>query len=113
MNKHKHGATTNVFGMVVPQGSIFLERLPKKLNDSMCAAPTSPIQFGWGVHIIEGPNKTALSCATAVVIALSFVISVLYAVFAKSQESGFGIGQWLVAVGAAGTTALYYHWTET
>lgn len=97
----------------MPQtSSIFSERLPKKLNDSISAALMSPMQFGLGVHILEGPNKTMLSCAMFVDILISFAVSVLYAIFGETEESGFGIGQWLVAVCAAGTTDWYYHCTE-
>lgn len=100
-------------GIVLPQDSIFLDRLPKKLNDSVLAAPKSPMQFDWGVQIIEGPNKSALSWAMLTGLLLSLVVSVLYAYFWKTSESGFGIGQWLVGVLAAGMTALYFQWTET
>ena len=93
--------------------TIFLERLPKKLDESILAGSNSSMRFGWGVHIIEGPNKVALSWTTFAGLALSFVVSALYAHFRHTQEQGFGIGQWMVAVIGAAMAALYFQWAET
>lgn len=41
---------------------------------------------------------------------LSGVVSVVYAVVMKSEEQGFGIGQWIVAVLSTALVALYYQW---
>lgn len=92
-------------------GSIFLDRLPKKIGGSILSENV-PHTFGWGVHIIEGPNKVALSWALVASIVASFVISVMYAVIAKTQEQGFGIGQWFMAVITAVMAALYFQWME-
>ena len=92
----------------------FLNRLPKKVGRSIVSeGGSSDLPFGWGVHIIEGPNKVVLSCIAFVGILLSFVISVTYAIIAKTQEQGFGIGQWFGAMLVAGLSALYFHWDET
>lgn len=64
--------------------------------------------LGWGVHIVEGPNKVALSLAVFAGIGLSFIVSVLYAIIAKTQEQGFGIGSCMMASSAAIIAALYY-----
>lgn len=71
------------------------------------------VVFGWGVHIIEGPNKVALSWATFIGLCLSFVVSIFYSKLMNTQEQGFGIGQWMVAVLATGMAALYFQWVET
>lgn len=92
--------------------SIYLERLPKKLEPSMYHLQSQELVFGWGLHIIEGPNKAALSWACFVILLLSFIVSVIYAIVMKTQEQGFGIGQWMVAVLCTALTALYYQWEE-
>lgn len=112
MNHCKKSDAVNASGITLPEDAIFLERLPKKLNESMFTGPRSPMQFGWGVHIIEGPDKVILSIATFVGLLLSFVVSILYAHFYKTEESGVGIGQWIVAAIAAGMAALYFQCTE-
>ena len=99
----------------VHKSSTFLNRLPKKIGCSIFAVgdEMDQISYGWGVHIIEGPNKTAMGWTLVTGVLLSFVISVLYAMAAKSQEQGFGIGQRLIAVVATVMGALYFQWTET
>jgi hypothetical protein len=112
MNTHKHGNPANSAGISL-HTSIFLRRLPKKTGTSILAGQQPALQFGWGVHIIEGPNKVALSWITFLSLALSFVFSALYSHFWHTQEQGFGIGQWMVAVLSAAIAALYFQWAET
>lgn len=92
--------------------STYLERLPKKLETSMYQLQPEGLTFGWGIHIIEGPNKAILSWACCLILLSSFVVSVTYAVVMKTQEQGFGIGQWMVAVLSAALSALYYQWED-
>jgi len=95
----------------IHSASIFLNRLPKKIGSQVLPRDESEA-FGWGVHIIEGPNKVTLCWALVAGIVASFVVSVLYAVIAKTQEQGFGIGQWFMAVVTAVMAALYFQWME-
>ncbi|KAF2185911.1 HET-domain-containing protein [Zopfia rhizophila CBS 207.26] len=113
MNKHKHGDPTKPTGISLHSDAIFLKRLPKKVGTSILASQQSTLQFGWGVHIIEGPNKVALSWTTFFGLALSFAVSMLYCHFWHTQEQGFAIGQWMVAVLGAAMAALYFQWAET
>ncbi|KAI1269239.1 hypothetical protein F5Y18DRAFT_179453 [Xylariaceae sp. FL1019] len=86
------------------QENIFLQRLPKKMGASIWQQPTNSmtgsqtISYGWGVQIIEGPNKKIMSLLLILGTLFSFLVSVLFVVLAKSQEQGFGIGQWILAV---------------
>ena len=59
---------------------------------------------------IEGPNKALLLWIVCAILVLSGVVSVVYAVVMKSEEQGFGIGQWIVAVLSTALAALYYQW---
>ena len=91
----------------------FLKRLPKKLETSILSeGGVSELPFGWGVHIIEGPNTALISWIVFAVLLLSFVVSVVFAKSANTQEQGFGIGQWLVAVLSAALAAAYFQMAE-
>jgi hypothetical protein len=93
--------------------NIWMNRMPKKLNDSMSKQDTqNGPHMGWGVHIIEGPNKSFVALIFAMSIILSFFVSVLWAVCMRTQESGFGIGQWMVAALTAGFSAFYFNLAE-
>lgn len=95
------------------QSRLFLDRLPKKLNTSMfVGGQPDQLNLGWGVHIIEGPNKKAISMCVFGVVVASFIVSLTYSLVIHSQESGFGIGQWIVAVGTVGLSAIYFQLSE-
>jgi hypothetical protein len=92
---------------------IFLSRLPKKMNTSMRGQERhDQINLGWGVHIIEGPNKKAISLGLFVTVLLSFIVSLSYSIATHTTESGFGIGQWIVATLTVGLSAVYFHVSE-
>ncbi|SMQ46735.1 unnamed protein product [Zymoseptoria tritici ST99CH_3D7] len=93
------------------RSNLFCTRLPKKLGSSMqsSGAGIDDLSFGWGVHISEGPNKAVLSGLAAVLILFSFFVSVVYDIVAHGKESGFAIGQWIVAAGTAVMGAAYFH----
>lgn len=87
--------------------------MPKKLGTSVLnQSDASKLQLGWGVHIIEGPNKPVLAWSVAAVLVVSLSVSVVYDVTMKSGESGFAIGQWLVGVLATVLAAVYFHLSE-
>jgi hypothetical protein len=56
------------------------------------------LAFGWGVHILDGPNHAVLGLLLAIGVAVAFVISGMVVGFAKTQEQGFGIGSFLLAI---------------
>ncbi|KAF2815169.1 uncharacterized protein BDZ99DRAFT_191738 [Mytilinidion resinicola] len=96
------------------QSRLFFDRMPKKLHSSILKQSVpNELTLGWGVHIIEGPNKPLLSLCLCVILVLSFVVSVVVALAMKTQESGFGIGQWMVATLSAALAAVYYHLAES
>ena len=114
-----HRAQWNIWGE--HSESTWLQRLPKKLNKSLViealqnnqdedkGAPLDrDLAFGWGVHIVEGPNHAALRWVLAVGVAVSFVVSGMVVGFTQTQEQGFGVGNYLVAVLASGMVAVYF-----
>lgn len=89
----------------------YLDKFPKRLDPPLCN-PQSPDDHGWGTHIIEGPNRVVLTWCCVVVLLASFVVSVVYSMLMKTQEQGFGIGQWMVAVLTTMLAALYFQFEE-
>lgn len=90
----------------------WLKRLPKKLNESILAAndvnKDSDLLFGWGVHIVDGPNHFVLGSVLAAILGITFLGSSLVAGIARTQEQAFGVGQYLVAIIVALMSAVYF-----
>lgn len=97
----------------------WLDHLPKKLDSKVAAAalrgarPLQPgaggrLVFGWGVHILEGPNHSILGILLTLGIAATFVISGLVVGLAKTEEQGFGVGSYLFAIIVAVMGAVYF-----
>ena len=117
-----HRARWNVWGEHAED--IWLQRLPKKLNESVLAevqqddavnqqeeqeATIDPnLAFGWGVHILDGPNHAVLGLLIAIGVVIAFVISGMVVGFAKTQEQGFGVGSFLLAILASIMAAVYF-----
>lgn len=90
--------------------SVFYERMPKKLGSSIFEqCEPGKLHFGWGLHIIEGPNKPLIGWLATAIVVLSFLVAVIYNVCVKNTDSGFAIGQWMVGVLATWLAALYLH----
>ena len=93
--------------------AIFCDRLPKKLGSSITSAAANNEQiFGWGIQIIEGPNKFVLALLAAAILVTSLVTAIVYDVVMHNADSGFGIGQWMVDVFTALLAATYFHFQE-
>ena len=117
-----HRARWNIWGEHTED--IWLQRLLKRLNESVLAevqqneankqpdgqeAATDPhLAFGWGVHIIDGPNHAVLGLLLFFRIAVAFVVSGMIVGFAKTQEQGFGVGNFLLAILASVMAAVYF-----
>lgn len=87
----------------------WVNRLPKKLGDSLIRSlGVDDLLGGWGIHIIEGPNKVAICWALMIVLIASLGVSISYDLVTKSGDSGFAIGQWMVAALTVGLSALYF-----
>jgi hypothetical protein len=90
----------------------YFERFPKRLNLPLCN-PQSQDDHGWGIHIIEGPNRVLLTWLCVSALMVSFIVLVAYAVVMKTQEQGFGIGSWMVAVLTTSLAAVYFQFEES
>jgi len=118
-----HCARWNVWGEHTED--IWLRRLPKKSNESMLAAVQQgaatnqpnvltdlDLAFGWGVHILAGPNHAVLGLLLCVGIAISFAVSGMIVGFAKTQEQGFGIGSFILMILASLMAAVYFKFQD-
>lgn len=95
------------------RSTLFSDRLPKKLGTNMTSlASADKLEFGWGIHIVEGPNKPLLAALVAAILFLSFLTSVVYDICTKNADSGFAIGQWMVGMLSAVLAAVYFHLQE-
>jgi hypothetical protein len=108
------------------QDDTWLGYLPKKLEISVLANPlpgsasnphSNPLvdrklAFGWGIHILHGPNHTILWQLLLMGVAISFLVSCMIVGIAKTQEQGFGVGSYLLAIVIGGTPALYFTITD-
>lgn len=118
-----HRARWNIFGEHTED--TWLQRLPKKLNESILAkvrqddatnqqdgqeeAIMDPnLAFGWGVHVLDGPNHAVLGLLLAIGVVIAFIVSGIVVGFAKTQEQGFGVGSFLLAILASVMTAVYF-----
>lgn len=116
-----HRARSNIWGEHAED--IWLRRLPKKLNEGVkfemeranlnqqCdqnATTDQDLAFGWGIHIIDGPNHAVLGLLLTIGIGLAFVISGMVVGFAKTQEQGFGVGNFLLAIIASMMASIYF-----
>lgn len=107
-------------------GDTWLQRLPKKLNTSILDEvqrstrnrsataqlaqenEQDDIVFGSGVHVLEGLNHTALCIILTLSVAVAFLVSCLMVGLAKTEEQGFGVGQFLIAIMLGVMSAIYF-----
>lgn len=116
-----HRARWNVWGEHIED--TWLRRLPKKLNETLLAevqcdannqqdgrqvTADPDLAFGWGVHILDGPNHAVLGLLLAIGVAVAFSISGIVVGFAKTQEQGFGVGNFLLTILASIMAAVYF-----
>lgn len=89
-------------------------RIPQKLHNSILQAQTpNDLVTGWGVHIIEGLNKTSVLLCSLVGLLISGIVAVVWAVVKDDVQGGFGIGAWLTSVQAIVVMLVVTKWLET
>ncbi|SPO06948.1 uncharacterized protein DNG_09642, partial [Cephalotrichum gorgonifer] len=90
-------------------------RMPQKVDRSIFQTypPDDTPVIGWGVHIIEGLNRTTvLMCALAGLV-VSGVVSTAWAIARDDVQGGFGIGAWLTSMEAIVLMLVVTKWMET
>lgn len=87
----------------------YVERLPKKLGESLVRSiGVDELKEGWGIHVVERPNKAVICWALVLVLLASFGVSVSYDLIMKQADGGFAIGQWMVAALSVMLTAVFF-----
>ena len=76
---------------------IWLQRLPKKVNDSLLRSGNGLVT-GWGVHIIEGPNWLAVWIVGFCIVFSSGLFAVAWSVWRGDVSAGFGVAGWMASV---------------
>jgi hypothetical protein len=95
-----------------PQSTFFINRLPKKLGTSMTVLSKnnpSGLEFGWGIHIIERPNRSAIAALYAGLFVLGLIFAVSYNAYMGTSDSALTYGLWIVATLAVALSAVYFH----
>jgi hypothetical protein len=89
-------------------------RIPQKLHGSILQVQAGDrLVVGWGVHIIEGLNKTTVLLCTLAGLLVSGIVSVAWAIARDDVQGGFGIGAWLASVQAVVVMLVVTKWSET
>jgi hypothetical protein len=76
--------------------SVWTPRLPLRLHKRIieCDIPT----YGWGIHVIEGPNRSAVFWIVITAIFGSILASILWSSLRNDIQGGIGIGTLIIAV---------------
>lgn len=89
----------------------WVDSFPKKLNGKL-EYISGQRPFGWGIHIVEGPNWYAFAFLACTIVTLSGVLSVIYAILRQDISSAFGMGSYIISVLALFVTLAYLNWQQ-
>ena len=90
----------------------WMQRLPKKLHDSLLSSRGQPAPISWGIHINETPNWYLIFLTIFLLLLASGIFSITWAAVTKDVQGAFGMGAYVVAVLTAGMTALFFKCSE-
>ena len=71
----------------VHKSSHWLQRLPKKLKARITDAPEVPV-WGWGICIVEGPNRSVIFWITMVTTFASILAAILWSSLREDFQGG-------------------------
>lgn len=83
-------------GDLSPNRYTWLPRLPKRLNNKVmdCGEATE----GWGIHVVEGPNREVVFWVLMITISASVLASVLWTTLKGDIQGGTGLGALIIAL---------------
>jgi hypothetical protein len=81
----------------IEPSSAWIPRLPKKLDTSIFRF-IGPINEGWGIHIIEGPNWSLIGMLNLFMIVISGVAAGLWKLYMNDFQGAFGFAAWILMV---------------
>jgi hypothetical protein len=83
-------------GELNPLRNIWAPRLPKRLEEKTVAGDVGAC--GWGVHIVEGPNRAALFWIMLLTILAGVITTVAWSLVRDDAQGGSGLGTLIVAL---------------
>ena len=81
---------------------IWMQRLPKKLSQSILDTG-SPVNFGWGIHIVEGLDERKITRVLLVGILVAFAVTALWGALRGDVQGATGLGSLLLGAMAIWT----------
>jgi hypothetical protein len=99
----------------VSRSTFFLNRLPKKLGTSMTVlSQKNPREFecGWGIHIIEGPNKAALATLASIFLILDIIFANSYNAYMGTSDPVLAHLLWIAVTLVVVLLAFHFHFED-
>jgi hypothetical protein len=89
-----------------PLRNTWVPRLPKKVNGKTAICDDGTC--GWGIHIIEGPNRIAVFWTILLTVLAGIVTFIVWSQVRHDQQGGAGIGALIVALPSVILTAFLF-----
>ncbi|KAJ5320655.1 hypothetical protein N7508_000938 [Penicillium antarcticum] len=93
-------------GDLNPVRNDWLPRLPKRKEKRVIDCDEAC--FGWGMHVIEGPNREVIFSMMMITILASVLTGVLWSTLRDDLQGGTGMGALIVALPPAILTAFLF-----
>ena len=90
---------------------IWMQRLPKKLSQSILDT-SSPVNFGWGIHIVEGLDERKITRVLLLGLLVAFAVTGLWGVLRRDVQGATGLGSLLMGAMAIWTGFAISHRIE-
>jgi hypothetical protein len=81
----------------VHRSSYWLQRLPTRLEARIVDAPEIPV-WGWGIYIVEGPNRPVIFWITVITIFSSILAAILWSSLQEDIQGGTALGSLIIAM---------------
>ncbi|KAI9890753.1 MAG: hypothetical protein M1814_003683 [Vezdaea aestivalis] len=93
-------------------GRRWIDRLPKKLGDSLKDIRTPGVDHAWGIFIHDGPNWFVIIPCVLFGLVCSLLVAVLYALCKKDVQGGWTLGSWVVGCEAVWLTVMFSRYAQ-
>jgi len=84
----------------------WLDPLPKRLKKRVM--DSEPACYGYGMHVIEGPNREGIFWITIITMLVVILTSVLWSTFRNDVQGGTGLGALILAFHTAILTTFLF-----
>lgn len=93
-------------GVLSPSRNDWLPRFPKRLDKRVIDCDVASI--GWGLHIIEGPNREGIFWTIMITTFSSVAACVLWSILKGDIQGGTGLGALIISFPTAILTAFLF-----